>query len=149
MRKTIIHVDMDDVLCHYTKAFKLALEKNPAISYPQSQYGFFSDLEPIEGAIDAMMRLSCLPNTEVYILTAPSYMNPMCYTEKRQWVGKHLGMYFVKRLIICPNKGLVKGDFLIDDNVSGKGQEDFEGIILHFGSNEFPTWKEILANFNY
>ncbi len=42
------------------------------------------------------------------------------------------------KLIICSNKGLLKGDILIDDHISGRGQEFFEGKLIHFGQNEYP-----------
>jgi 5'(3')-deoxyribonucleotidase len=73
-------------------------------------------------------------------LTAPSEHNPLSYTEKRIWIEKHLGFDFVERLIICSNKSLLKGDILIDDHISGKGQENFEGQLIHFGSEEFLNW---------
>lgn len=147
MRK-IIYIDMDDVLCNFSKAHKKALAENPAIGFPQSQYGFFRKLEPIEGAIDAVDYLLKQEKFDVYILTAPSIYNPSCYTEKREWVEEYLGMEMVKRLIISPHKGLNKGDYLIDDHVSGKGQEKFEGELIHFGSAGFPSWKEVLFYFS-
>ena len=55
-----------------------------------------------------------------------------------------MGFEATERLIICSNKGLLKGDVLIDDNIDGKGQEDFEGLVLHFGSEAFPHWSKIL-----
>lgn len=54
----------------------------------------------------------------------------------------------VNRLIISPNKGLHKGDYLIDDMDKGKGQDNFEGKVLQFGSKEFSDWEQVLAYFN-
>jgi len=142
--KQVIYIDMDDVLCNFSKAHKNALETNPAIGFPQSQYGFFRKLEPMEGAIESVDYLLKQAKFDVYILTAPSIHNPSCYTEKREWVEEHLGMEMVKRLIISPHKGLNKGDYLIDDHVSGKGQENFEGKLIHFGSDDFPDWKKVI-----
>lgn len=133
---------MDDVLCDYTSQFNQHIERNPSIRFPQSQYGFFANLKPIDGAIDAMEALLA-SQYEPYILTAPSYMNPMCYTEKRVWVEKHLGMEYVKRLILSPNKSLLNGHYLIDDNHQGKGQDNFKGTLMLFGSEIFPDWAAI------
>lgn len=74
---------MDDVLCDYRTAYNAAREKYPDIKYPQSQLDFFRKLLPVEGAIDALNYLNCQDNLEVYILTAPSIRNPLCYLEKR------------------------------------------------------------------
>jgi 5'-nucleotidase len=141
--KCIVYVDMDDVLCNYSGAYLSEISLHPENKYPQSQYGFFVNLQPIEGAVDAIKALIKSDNYEPYILTAPSIYNPFSYTEKRIWTEKYLGFEFVDRLIICSNKGLLKGDFLIDDNTFGKGQENFEGTFIHFGSKEFTGWDDV------
>ena len=147
--KKIIYVDMDDVLCDYSTAHREALLKKPDINFPQSQFGFFRKLKPINGAIEAIQFLSKQKRFEVYILTAPSTKNPLCYLEKRLWVEDHLGMNMVERLIISPNKGLNKGDYLIDDHDSGRGQDHFEGILLHFGQENFVTWEQVITYFRH
>lgn len=147
MKKKIIYVDMDDVLCEFTKNQLIALKSNPKIKFPQSQFDFFRKLNPMKDGISVVNFLSSLEIFEVYILTAPSIKNPMCYTEKRLWIEDHFGLNMVNRLIISPNKGLNKGDYLIDDHDSGKGQENFEGKILKFGSIKFPDWQSILNYF--
>jgi 5'(3')-deoxyribonucleotidase len=141
--KLIVYVDMDDVLCDYTLVYHETLTINPEIKYPQSQYGFFVNLPVIQGAVDAVNALMQSKTYEVYILTAPSARNPLSYTEKRVWIEQHFGDEFVEKLIICSNKGLLKGDYLIDDNISGKGQESFEGKLIHFGSKESPCWDTV------
>jgi 5'-nucleotidase len=133
----ILHLDMDDTLCHFKKAQMAAIAKEPHILYPQSQYGFFSNLEPIEGAIEYMHMLTEFYN--VHILTRPSVMNPLCYTEKRVWVERYLGFEFCEKLIISPNKALIKGDYLVDDVVWA----GFEGKQIVFGSEMFPNWKAV------
>lgn len=139
----IIYIDMDDVLCDYSTAFRAAVEQSPSIQFPQSQYGFFERLVPISGAVSTLQAIISSTNHDPYILTAPSTRNPWSYVEKRVWVERHLGYEWVERLIICSNKGLLRGDLLIDDNVAGKGQEHFEGRIIHFGSAMFPDWQSV------
>ncbi len=145
--KIIIYVDMDDVICDYSRSHEKALKMNPHIKYPQSQYGFFRTLPAILGALNSVEYLNFQKEFDVYILTAPSIKNPLCYIEKRLWVEDNLGIEMVKKLIISPNKGLNKGDYLIDDHTSGKGQENFEGEILKFGSKNFNNWEQILNYF--
>lgn len=135
---------MDGVLCDFATAHAEALINNPRILFPQSQYGFFRNLRPIDGAIETITILRARPDLDIYILTAPSVENPLCYSEKREWVETHLGMEMVRRLIISPDKGLSRGDFLIDDYTEGRGQDRFEGKLIHFGSVEFPDWKAVL-----
>ena len=71
----------------------------------------------------------------------------MCYTEKADWVKRHLGLQELENLIICCDKSLVKGidGFLIDDDDKA-GQLDFEGKHIHFGKEEFPDWDAVLKH---
>ena len=114
MEKKILLVDMDDTICHYTKAYEKARKEHPTQPFPQSQYGFFAGLEPIEGALHFLDELTNY--YEVWICTRCSSMNPMSYAEKAQWVKQHLGFAWVNALIITPDKGMIKGDILVDDS---------------------------------
>jgi len=141
--KAIVYIDMDDTLCDFKMAFYKCRLENPSLKFPQSTQNFFLDLEPITGAIETFIWLNNQPELEVYILTAPSLKNPNSHTDKRLWVEKHLGFSAVSQLIISPHKNLSKGHYLIDDNVRGKGQENFEGEVIHYGSNLFPDWPAV------
>ena len=142
--KKIIYIDIDDTLADWSSAMEKTKKLNPTMSFPQAEYGFYSGLIPIEGSIDAVKWLLNSTFFDPFILTAPSVMNPMSYTEKRVWVERYLGMEMVEKLIISPNKSLLKGDYLIDDNTSGRGQEGFEGSIIQFGSTDFPHWQSVI-----
>ena len=145
--KCIVFIDMDDTLCDYTGAYLRAKNAYPGLQFPQSEPGFYLNLEPLAGAIEGFQHIWNLPGMEVYILTAPSVMNPHSYSEKRQWVERHLGLEVAYRLILSPNKGLLLGDILIDDNLSGKGQEYFQGAVYHFGSERHPNWTSMAREF--
>ena len=137
----IVYIDMDGVLCDFVKAYLKMKREHPDITYPQSQFGFFNDLEPIKDAVNAYERLHDKYN--VFILTRPSVYNLMCYTEKAYWVKKYLGFEILENLIMSPDKSLLKGDFLIDDHTD-YGQTEFEGKLLLFGGKDFPEWEPIL-----
>ena len=141
MSKPIVYVDMDGVLCDYMRSHRAIKAKSPLIVFPQMVYGMFRDLEPMEGAIESYRWLH--ENFETYILTRPSVKNPSCYTEKREWVEKHLGLEICENLILNPHKGLMRGDYLIDD----MPWPQFKGQQITFGSKEFPSWREVIAFF--
>ena len=143
--KRRVYIDMDDVLCDYSTAHHRDAELHPENPYPQSRKGFYEGLVPIKDALTAMSWLNQDNRFEPYILTAPSVYNPLSYTEKRLWVETHLGFEWCICLIICPDKSLLSGDILIDDRLSGHGQERFSGELLQFGSPKFPDWKTITA----
>ena len=136
---------MDDVMCDYTRGYRTASRANPELQFPQSALGFFENLKPMDHAIESVYVLREL--FDVYVLTAPSPRNPHSYTEKRIWVENHFDYAFAKKLIINPNKGLMKGDFLIDDQIDRHGQELFRGELIHFCSAKYPDWPAVMKYF--
>lgn len=142
-----IYVDMDNVLCDYQKAYDEVKANDPEIKYPQSTYGFFLNLEPLPYATMGYHTLS--KHYDVWILTSPSVMNPMSYTEKRAWVSNHLGIDVAKKTILSPNKSLLIGDYLIDDYIDHptSRQQDFEGKLIHFGGDKYPDWLSVIDYF--
>ena len=139
MEKKRIFCDMDDTLCDFIGPFKSGEFK---LKYPHSKVGFFLDLQPLEGAIEGMKTLQT--KYSVYILTRPSIKNTNCYTEKAEWVKKYLGEEMLEKMIICSDKSLVKGDYLIDDD-NRHGQIEFEGEHIHFGKDErFKNWAQVV-----
>jgi 5'-nucleotidase len=133
-----IYIDMDDTLCDFMGPFKSGEYK---LKYPQSKVGFFLDLKPLDYAIEGVKELQT--KYDVWILTRPSIKNTHCYTEKAEWIKKYLGEDMLNKLILCPDKSLVKGDYLIDDDCK-HGQPNFEGEWIPFGTRKFPNWKKII-----
>jgi 5'(3')-deoxyribonucleotidase len=140
-----IYVDMDDTLCDFMGAYNLAREKCPVQAYPQASMDFFRKLAPLPGAVEGIKELARRGH-DVWILTKPSVMNPLCYTEKRLWVEDHLGLSWCDRLIISPDKSLLRGDLLIDD----QSWVGFAGQRILFGSTDWADrpidWAWILAD---
>lgn len=141
MNKLIGYVDMDGVAADFDAAFCKVAEKEwlegQEKKVPEK---FFEDLEPIEGAIESITALAQI--YDLYFLSTPQWSNPNCWREKRIWVEKHFGETMFKRLILTHNKGLLKGEFLIDDRIQN-GVNEFEGEHIHFGSAQFPNWQKV------
>lgn len=135
--------DMDGVLVEFNSALKYIDEKT------RKQYegrfedipGFFSLMEPMPGAIEAVKKLS--EHYEVFILSTAPWRNPSAWSDKRIWVEKHFGNIFYKRIILTHRKDLVMGDYLIDDR-GYNGTSDFSGEWIQFGSDRFPDWNTVL-----
>jgi len=130
-----VYVDMDGVLADYDSAAQGKTEEE------KREKGFFENLKPIEGAVSAFIGLCC--NYDVYILSTAPWSNIHAPSEKRVWVERHLGEFAFKRLILSHNKGLLKGDYLIDDRIAN-GVDAFEGKHIHFGSGKFPDWPSVI-----
>lgn len=103
--------------------------------------GIFGVMKPIDGAIEAVHRLS--KHYDCYILSTAPWRNPSAWSDKVAWVTKYLDEVFHKRIIITHCKHLCKGDYLIDDR-SKHGVTEFEGEWIHFGSERFPNWDAVL-----
>ena len=103
--------------------------------------GIFGVMKPIDGAIEAVHRLS--KHYDCYILSTAPWRNPSAWSDKVAWVTKYLDDIFHKRIIITHCKHLCKGDYLIDDR-SKHGVTEFEGEWIHFGSERFPDWDAVL-----
>jgi len=141
LKSKIIYIDMDDTICDYSGLWSIYKEKFPGVQYPQSKFGFFSRLKPIEGALESISLLE--KYYDVFILTRPSIKNLHSYSEKAEWVEKYLGEEYLEKLILCPDKSLVKGNFLIDD-YDKNGQTEFEGEFIKFKTEMFPNWESVV-----
>ncbi len=146
MDKIVIYIDMDDTIVDFISSYKKVKDET-GLEYPQSKVGFFEELPLIEGARDVILWLDSKDIFDVYILTAPSIKNKHCYTEKAISIENNFGHDMLNKLIISPNKGLNKGNYLIDDYIEGKGQENFEGELITIGSEKFKGWQEIKEYF--
>jgi 5'(3')-deoxyribonucleotidase len=139
--KHIVMIDMDGVLCDFDTRKKELESKGFKGSSIFKHPDAYRDLEPIEGAIDAWHALQ--EHYETYVLSTPPWSNPDAWAEKRKWVEKYLGKSAHKKLILSHHKGLVIGEYLIDDRIAN-GVADFEGVHIHFGSAEYPDWQTVL-----
>jgi 5'-nucleotidase len=147
----ILYIDMDGVLVDFKSAYsKLTAEERAKFNpdnLPDSRAAYdevpniFSRMEPMEGAIAALERLSQVYDT--YILSTAPWGNSTAWSDKLEWVKKHLGSVSHKRLILSHNKHLNKGDYLIDDREKN-GADKFDGELIRFGSDEFPDWNSVL-----
>jgi 5'(3')-deoxyribonucleotidase len=139
-QKEIAYVDLDNVLADYSGAMKYKTEYQKQTI--KRQPGFFLNLRPIPGAIDAFKRLC--DKYCVYVLSTAPWSNPSSWTEKQQWVDLYLQDYGYKRLILCHNKSLLIGKYLIDDSTIN-GAKEFKGELIQIGnSKKFANWDAVL-----
>jgi 5'(3')-deoxyribonucleotidase len=145
--KELLFVDMDGVIVDLEvrmSEWSTKLGIDTKTLFDKKFYhtpGFYADVPPIKGAVEAFHRLAA--KYEVYILSAPSWENPSCYIDKRLWVEKYLGDVAYKRLILSNDKSLFAGKALIDDRTK-YGVTEFKGEHIHFGTGRFPDWESIL-----
>lgn len=173
-------VDMDGVLCRWQERFDKGLREGyphiPIFPYEQvtsfktqkfyadehraeisemmNTPGFYRELEPMEGAVEAIHAMADA-GIQVFLCTAPYVTNKTCASEKMEWVETHLGAGYLNRTVITSDKTLVRGDVLIDDkpSISGAMEPVWKHIVFDapYNRNQTPRldrwdeWQTVLA----
>lgn len=121
-------------------------EYKPFVKSIYGEAGFFLNHPPVGGAIGALHYLDrYLADVDVFICTSPlSGYNP-CVLEKYQWVEKHLGLEFTKKIILTKDKTIVRGDYLVDDKpqITGSMTPTWEHLIFDYPYNQSTPGRHI------
>jgi 5'-nucleotidase len=142
MIKKILYVDMDNVLVNFQTGID-QLDKATLISFENrldEVPHIFSKMDPLDDAIESYEELS--KHFDTYILSTSPWENGTAWSDKLNWVKKHLGKVAYKRLILSHNKHLNAGDFLVDDRLHN-GADKFTGELILFGQDPYPNWIEV------
>ena len=141
MKKKVIFVDMDGVLCDYEGHCR---ELGVGVDETDGINGFFLDLKPLPGALEAYRKLNEVH--DVYILSTAPWDNVTALSDKNAWLKKYLPEAY-KRVIYTHHKNLCVGDYLIDDRTKN-GAGEFTGELIQFGTDKFPNWDKVLEYLN-
>jgi len=95
---------------------------------------FFADLDPIPGAIEAVKEMAS-EGWDVMFCTAPLRQYRYCVPEKYEWIEKHFGSEWTRRIVMTKDKTLVRARYLIDDKIQA--------------GEEAPEWTQILFDQPY
>lgn len=77
-----------------------------------NETSWFAFLPVTEGATEGVPEL--MEHFDVWVCTKPLEANRWCRDDKALWLARHFPE-LVDRLIIAPNKGMIRGDVLLDD----------------------------------
>ena len=143
MKLKVVYVDMDDVLVGFQSGIDSLSDEEREVYKDNidNAPGIFSKMQPLDGAIEGYKKLT--EYFDVYILSTAPWNNPSAWSDKLLWVQKHLGDIAYKRLILSSNKHLNAGDYLIDDRTAN-GASDFKGEHIHFLTEKFKNWDDVL-----
>lgn len=156
-RAPIILIDMDEVLCRWEEYFVashrkmfphlpipdagqregfdlfygLSPERRHATAAVLDEPGFFAELEPVVGAIEAIRDMQGM-GMDVALCTSPWLSNPTCASDKFRWVQRHLGSEMAEATVVTRDKTRVRGDVLIDDKPDIKGRTEPEWDLIRF-----------------
>ena len=122
MNKPILFLDMDGVIVNFPETiesipdnWRKSCEKwcRKTGKHHSDFPGIFGILNPIKNAIPSI-EILC-EEFEIYLLSSPPWNTPSAWSDKRNWVDKHLPMLGRKRLILSHRKDLNRGLILVDD----------------------------------
>lgn len=141
--KPILYIDMDCVIADFCKG---AAERgyDRSMKAPPCMYadGFFLNLSPLSGALESVRALIRSGLYDIHILTQPLAYSPISYTEKAQWIAKWFPE-LIEKITMTQDKSLLKGQYLIDDNLKWQG---FEGRFIHFNpeADSAAMWQDVV-----
>ena len=133
-QKPILLIDQDDVLAEYilevthrfNDKFGSSYHPNDCIRWDLvSIFGegildimyspeIFRELVPVKHAIETFKRLYDSNLFEMFIVTAAI---PSAVPHKHEWIRQYMPFFPEKNVIICVEKQMIKGDFLLDDGL--------------------------------
>jgi 5'-nucleotidase len=131
-------------------------EQAAAFAAAMASPGFYVDLEPIDGAAEALNAMIDAGHV-VFLCSTPDSTNATCPSDKRDWAEKHLGRGWGRRLILSHDKTLIRGDYLIDDKpvITGELVPEWEHVLFDQPYNRHITdrrritdwsqWAEVLG----
>lgn len=155
--KKILFIDMDGVLADFD-GYIGKLRGKPYIRekgvHPPEMWspGFYTNIPVMDGAREAVDELLHIDTLDIYIGTKSStkpttgnapYMF-CCPSEKYDWVQAHFPELLRKIVIAC-DKGLLRGDYLIDD--TDRWINKFQGTYIKFDADtpSREEWEKIVA----
>ena len=87
-------------------------------------------------------------NYDVHIVASVPYNTPELCQKAVNWCESNLGVPVWNRVTVTNHKNLLLADYLIDAETDVNGASDFMGTLIHFGSDAFKTWEDVLTYFD-
>ena len=87
----ILYVDMDNVLVDFRSGIA-RLDESHVREYEEhldDVPGIFALMDPVEDAVESFKTLS--KHFDTYVLSTSPWENPSAWSDKLEWVKKHLG----------------------------------------------------------
>ena len=168
MERVIIDMDevmadpMGDMIEWYKKEYMLDVDKNKMVGawlngFPEHHQhlvrerllspGFFRRLPYFPDSVEVLMEMN--KRYEIFIVSAAIEF-PNSLKDKLEWLLEFFPFFTWKQLVLCGDKRIVHGDYMIDDNIWNL--EPFNGKKYLFtsvhnihvtGYDRLNNWKEV------
>ncbi len=111
-------------------------ERTRALENYMLSEDFFAVLQVMPDAQRVLERLQT--RYEIYIATAAMEV-PSSFNAKFKWLARHFPFIRSSHIVFCGDKGILRGDYLIDDNPRQLRRFHGEGILFGSPANAFVT----------
>jgi len=144
-KKQVLYIDLDGVCCCFETGVKsiepdMIWDESSVNRICESNPRVFLTLPEINGAKEALNELK--EYYDIYFASTPMWNVPQSWTDKCLWIQENYP-WAEKKLILTHNKGLLCGDYIVDDRIVN-GVEDFRGEHIHYGTDKFSDWNIVL-----
>lgn len=147
--KEMLWIDMDGVVADFVpKATEEAEKLGITFQEFADQFlyrdveGFYRELPLILGAQEAIEKLEDSGKYELCFVSACSWGNISCFSDKRIWIEEHFPTFY-KKMDLSYHKGHYMGHYLIDDRTK-YGAGEFIGEHIQYGNEQYPDWDAVL-----
>ena len=114
----------------------VAVDRHPRLDEYLRAADFFEVLQVMPDAQRVLRELQ--KDYEVFIATAAMEV-PTSFNAKYRWLGRHFPFIPAGHIVFCGDKGILRGDYLIDDNPRQLSRFQGEGILYTSPANACVT----------
>jgi 5'(3')-deoxyribonucleotidase len=119
----------------------VSVDRHPALEQYLRSDDFFAVLDVMPESQRVMRALQA--KYEVFIATAAMEV-PTSFVAKYKWLGEHFPFIPASHIVYCGDKGILKADYLIDDNPRQLRRFQGEGILYSSPHNvEVTGYKRV------
>ena len=129
----------------------VALDRHPMLEAYLRSDDFFAVLDVMPESQRVLQRLQ--QKYEVFIATAAMEV-PTSFQQKYRWLAKYFPFIPASHIVYCGDKGILRADYLIDDNPRQLRRFEGEGILYSSphnvgvkGFRRVKNWLEVEAFF--
>ncbi|MEO6983000.1 MAG: 5'-3'-deoxyribonucleotidase [Edaphobacter sp.] len=129
----------------------VSIDRHAVLDSHMRSPDFFEVLRVMPEAQRVMRRLQM--NYDVFIATAAMEV-PTSFQQKYRWLERHFPFIPASHIVYCGDKGILRADYLIDDNPRQLRRFEGEGILFSSPHNAGVTgyrrvkdWLEVEAMF--
>ncbi|MDM9630250.1 hypothetical protein [Robiginitalea aurantiaca] len=145
--KKIVYVSIDRIIAEIEHKLMLQVCECLQMQPTKNDISVYDIVPPVSGGLEAVHSLLKIPQFDVYFISTPYWPDDVAWGDRKFWAERLFDKQDIeKRLILCHEKQLLIGDYLIDDSWMN-GSIKFMGQWIAIGvDSKFPTWDEVLLH---